>query len=38
MPWGTACKLKCSLCSVQQVWWILHWVLRQGWAGSLWVL
>ena len=22
------CKLKCSLCSVQEVWWSLHWVLR----------
>ena len=22
------CKVNCSLCSVQQVWWSLHWVLR----------
>ena len=28
------CKVKCSLCSVQQVWWSLHWVLRpRWWAG-----
>ena len=25
------CKVKCSLCSVQQVWWSLHWGLRQRW-------
>ena len=31
-------KAKCSLYSVQQVWWSLHWVLRQGWAGGLWGL
>ena len=24
------------LCSVQQVWWGLHWGLRQGWTGGLW--
>ncbi len=29
------CKVKFSLCSVQQVWWSLHWVLRPGWAGGL---
>ena len=32
------CKIKCSLCSVQQVWWSRHWVLRLGWAGGLWGL
>ena len=26
------CKVRCSLCSVQQAWWSLHWVLRPGWA------
>ena len=26
------CKVKSSLCSVQQVWWSLHWVVRPGWA------
>ena len=31
-------KAKCSLCSVQQVWWSLHWVLKQGWAAGLWGL
>ena len=31
-------KVKCSLCSVQQVWWSLYWVLRQGWVGGLWGL
>ena len=30
--------VECSLCSVQQVWWSLHWVLRQGWADGLWGL
>ena len=29
-------KTKCSLCSVQQVWLSLYWVLRPGWAGGLW--
>ena len=29
------CKVKCSLCTAQQVWWSLHWVLWQGWAGGL---
>ena len=29
------CKVKCSLCSVQQVWWSLHWGLRPGWAVGL---
>ena len=29
------CKGKCSLCSVQQVWWSLHWVQQQGWACGL---
>ena len=24
------CKVKCSMCSMQQVWWYLHWVLRPG--------
>ena len=24
------CKVKYSLCSVQKVWWGLHWKLRQG--------
>ena len=28
------CKVKYSLCSVQQVWWGLLWGLRQGWAGG----
>ena len=32
------CKIKCSLCSVQQVCWSLHWWLQQGWAGDLWGL
>jgi len=35
------CKVKCSLCSAQKVWWSLHWVvelLRQGWTGGLWEL
>ena len=32
------CKVKCGLCSVQQVWWSLHWGLWQGWAGGLWGL
>ena len=31
------CKVKCSLCSVQKLWWSLHWGLRQGcWTGGLW--
>ena len=31
------CKVKCSLCCVQQEWWGLHWELRQGCcAGGLW--
>jgi len=30
------CKVKCSLCSVQKVWWSLHWVQWPGWAGGLW--
>ena len=29
------CKVKCTLCSGQQVWWSLHWGLRQCCAGSL---
>ena len=29
------CKVKYSLCSAQQVWWSLNWVLRQGWVGGL---
>ncbi len=29
------CKVKCSLFIEQQVWWSLHWVLWQGWAGGL---
>jgi len=29
-------KVKCSLCSVQQVWWSLNWVLRPGWADGVW--
>ena len=29
------CKVKCSLCSAQQVWCSLHWVLRQGCAGGV---
>ena len=30
------CKVECSLCGVQQLWWRLHWVLRQGWtAGAM---
>ena len=32
------CKVKCRLCSVQQVWRGLHWGLRQGWTGGLWGL
>ena len=33
------CKVKCSACSVQQVWWGLHWGLRKGrCAGGLWGL
>jgi len=32
------CKVKCSLCGAQQVWWGLHWELQQGWAGGLWGL
>ncbi len=28
-------KVKCSLCSAQQVWWSLQWVLRQAGAGGL---
>ena len=33
------CKVKFSLYYVQQVWWGLHWGLRQGcWAGGLWRL
>ncbi len=28
-------KVKCSLCSAQQVWWSLYWVLRQASAGGL---
>ena len=28
------CKVKCTLISGQQVWWSLHWGLRQGWAGG----
>ena len=30
------CKVKSRLCSVQQVWWSLHWGLWQGWASGLW--
>jgi len=26
------------VCNVQQVWWSLHWVLQQAWAGGLWGL
>ena len=29
------CKVKCTLCSGQQVWWSLHWGLRQCCAGGL---
>ena len=32
------CKVKYILCSLQQLGWSLHWVLRQGWAGGLWGL
>ena len=32
------CKVKRSLCSVQQVCWSLHWVLRPGLTGGLLVL
>ena len=33
------CKVKCSICCVHQVWWGLHWGLRQGCcAGGLWGL
>ena len=31
-----SCKVGCSLCCVQQVWWGLHWGLRQGCAEGLW--
>ena len=32
-------KLKCSLCSVNWLWWSMHWVLRPGWTGGgLWWL
>ena len=27
-------KVKCSLCSAQEVCWSLHWLLRPGWAGG----
>ena len=29
------CKVKCTLCSGQQVWWSLHWGLRHCCAGVL---
>ena len=29
------CKVKCSLCSGQQVWWSLHRGLPQCWSGGL---
>ena len=29
------CKVKCSLCSGQQVWWSLHWGLRYCCTGGL---
>ena len=29
------CKVKCTLCSGQQVWWSLHWGLRHCCAGCL---
>ena len=29
------CKVKCTLCSGQQVWWSLHWGLRHCCAGGL---
>ena len=29
-------KVKFRLCSVQQVWWSLHWVLGPGRAVGLW--
>ena len=32
------CKVKCSICSAQQVWWSLYWVLLQGLADGLWGL
>ena len=32
------CKVKCSLCSAQQLWCSLDLALRQGWAGCLWGL
>ena len=32
------CKIKCSLCSMQQARWSMHWVLWQGWAGDAWGL
>jgi len=28
------CRVKYSICSLQQVWWSLHWVLRPGLAGG----
>ena len=28
------CKVKCSLCSVEQVWWSLHWVAAQVVCGE----
>ena len=30
------CRAKCSLCSVRQIGWGLHWGLQQGSAGGLW--
>ena len=37
-PANSHCEINCRLCSVQEVWWSLHWVLRPGWAGGLWEL
>ena len=28
------CEVEGSIFSLQQVWWRLHWVLRQGWEGG----
>ena len=33
IPWVNS-RSSC-FCSVQQVWWSLHWVLRPGWADGL---
>ena len=32
------CKAKCRLCCVQQMWWGLHWGLRQGCCLCRWLV